>query len=299
MAVQRISNVSLFNSTIRNVSSTQQSLYDLQIQISSGIKANNFQGLNGQVEQFIGFEGQMRKLEQLQQNNAVLESRLRNGNQSMDTIIDMADQIEDLLVLRRSATTSDNLNLTMQLRDKLNTVADAMNVNSEGRYLFSGTSTNIKPVPTVPVTNVQSGVPDTGYYAGSQESVMHRVDGDIEIEFPVRGDDAAFQKLFAAVDLALNSPDNDDAISQAITLMQSAQTDLNTIQAKVNSTIINLDQLTARQDQQKLYLQGLTEKVSKTDVVAATTKVANDQAILQASYQVFARLIQLKLSDFL
>jgi len=298
MAIQRISNVSLFNSTIRNIGSTQQSLYDLQQQISSGIKATDFRGLNGQVEQFVGLEAQLRKLELFQQNNSVIESRLKIANQSMDSIVDIVDQMENLMVQRRSATSDENLNFTLQMRDKLQAMADALNVTSDGRYLFSGTATNTKPVPEAIVTSVTLGVPDDGYYAGSKESVSNRVDSNIEVEFPVRADDPAFQKVFAAVNLALSS-NGEGSIATAIDMIQQAQTDINSVQAKINSTLINISQIGDRQSQQKLYLQGITEEVAKTDIVAATTKVANDQAILQASYQVFARLVQLKLSDYL
>ncbi len=299
MAVQRISNVSLFNSTMRNVSNTQFSLFTLQEQISSGVKANNFKGLNGQVEQFVGLEAQTRRLDLYKMSNAVLDSRLTAVTTSMSTIIDVADQIEDLMVQMRSAVTSENANFAVQVRDKMKTIAAAMNVQSEGRYLFGGTVTDRPPVPDTSVTNVSPGVPDTLYYAGSNESVVHRIDDFIEIEFPIRGDDIAFQQLFAAVDLALQSPDSDDTMQQAITLIQQAQSGLNTAQAKVNSAMVNLEQVQARQDTTKEYIRGLTEQVSKTDIVAATTQAANDQAVLQASYQVFARLIQLKLSDYL
>lgn len=299
MPVQRISNVSLFNSTMRNVTSTQFSLFTLQEQISSGIKAKDFKGINGQVEQFVGLEAQTRRLDLYKMNNAVLESRLTAANNSMTTIIDVTDQIEDLMVQLRSAVTSENANFTLQIQNKMKTIADAMNVQADGRYLFGGTATDRPPVPNGLATNYTAGIPDTGYYAGSSDSVTHRIDDNIEVDFPVRGDDMAFQQLFAAVDLALKSPDDDNTMRKAIDMIQQAQTGMNTAQARVNSALVDLEQVTARQDTTKEYIRGLTEQVSKTDIVAATTKAAQDQAVLQASYQVFARLIQLKLSDYL
>lgn len=299
MAVQRISNLALFTSTMRNITNTQASLFGLQEQISSGIRAKDFKGLNGQVEQFVGLEAQARKIRAFQDNNTVLEARLQTANQSMDTIVEIADQIENLIVLKRSSASEENLSFRLQLQDKIKAVADALNVTSEGRYLFGGTRTDTKPVPEALVSNISPGVPDTGYYAGSDETVVHRLDENLEIDFPARADDIAFQKLFAAVDLAIHGFNNDASISKAIDIVQSAQLDLNGVKSRFNSTIINVQQANDRHEQQSLYVQGVTEQVAKTDVVAATTKMANDQATLQASYQVFARLIQLKLSDYL
>ena len=299
MALQRISNLALFSSTMRNITNTQSSLFDLQDQISSGIRAKNFKGLNGQVEQFIGLEAQIRKLDTFQKNNTVLEARLQSASQSVGSIIEVADQIEDLIVLKRSAVTSENLSFKLQLQNKIKAVADALNVSSEGRYLFGGTRTDTKPVPEALVSNISVGVPDTGYYVGSNESVVNRIDQSLEVEFPARGDDIAFQQVFAAVNLALEGDNNDASLAKAVQLIQEAQLGLNGVQARFNSTIINVQEINNRNEQQALYLKGVTEQVAKTDVVAATTKMANDQATLQASYQVFARLIQLKLSDYL
>ena len=299
MGVQRISNLALFSSTMRNITNTQSSLFALQDQISSGIRAKDFKGLNGQVEQFIGLEAQTRKLDMFQKNNTVLEARLQSASQSVGAVIEVADQIEDLIVLKRSAVTSENLSFKLQLQNKIRAVADALNVSSEGRYLFGGTRTDTKPVPEALVSNISPGVPDTGYYVGSNESVVNRLDESLEVEFPARGDDIAFQKVFAAVNLALEGDNSDASMAKAVRLIQEAQLALNGVQSRFNSTIINVQEINNRNEQQSLYIKGVTEQVAKTDVVAATTKMANDQATLQASYQVFARLIQLKLSDYL
>lgn len=301
MAIQRISNLALFNSTIRDVNSTQVSLFNLQQQISSGLKSQDFKGLNGQVEHYIGLGVKLTKIDMYMENNAVTQARLQTANKALDSIIDIADSIEDLMVAARSPATASDLNFTQQITDKLQGIADSMNITFEGRYLFSGVATDIKPVPTVPVQNAVNGVPDTGYYAGATTSTIQRVDDDVDLSFPARGDDPAFQKIFAAVNMAIKAFESKDdaAMQKAITMMQDGQQGLSGVQGKIGAASLNIEQLTDRQTQLKLYWKGVVENVSKTDIVAATSKVANDQAVLQASYQVFARLVQLKLSDYL
>ncbi|MBA4274690.1 MAG: hypothetical protein C0436_03445 [Alphaproteobacteria bacterium] len=301
MAIQRISNVALFNSTMRDISKTQVSLFDLQQQISSGIKSRDFKGLNGQVEQFVGLEVKINKIDMYLENNQISSARLQTASKSLDSIIDITDSIEDFMVAARSPATSTDLNFVQQIKDKLQAVADSMNVTFEGRYLFSGMATDTKPVPTVPVANSEFGVPDDNYYAGADVSTSLRADDDVTIAFPVRGDDEAFQKLFASVNIAIKAYENksDSGMQDAITMIQDAQDKLSGAQGRIGSAVLNLEQITDRQTQLKLYWKGVTEQISKTDIVSATSKVANDQAVLQASYQVFARLVQLKLSDYL
>ncbi len=304
MAVQRISNIMLFNSTMRNVNSTQSSLYSLQEQISSGLKSKTYQGLNGQVEQFVGLDARLNRIDLYLGNNSVATARLQTANKAMDNIIDMTDQIEDLIVAARNPATGGALNFVQQIKDKLQSVAEAMNISFEGRYLFSGTATDTKPVPNINIDNARFGVPDAGYYAGSPETVSARIDDGVDVPFPVRADDIAFQQLFTAVNMAVTaygngSGSNDAGLADAVKMIQQAQDGMNAIQGRIGSTVLNVEQVTARQTQLKLYWKGVVEDISKTDIVAATTKVANDQATLQASYQVFSRLVQLKLSDYL
>lgn len=301
MAIQRISNASLFNSTMRDMGTTQTSLYNLQRQISSGLKANDFKGLNGQVEQFVGLESKIARVQIYSDNNQITTARLQTASKSLDSIIEISDAIEDLMVAARNPATEQNLDFVAQIKNKLQGVADSMNVTFEGRFLFGGTATDDKPVPNVPVPNVEYGVPDTEYYKGSDVSTISRIDDDIDIPFPVRGDDEAFQSLFAAVNMSIDAytSNSDTGMQAAITMMQKSLDQLTAAQGRVNATIINVEQVTDRQAQLKLYWTGITEQVSKTDIVAASSKAAADQATLQASYQVFARLVQLKLSDYL
>lgn len=301
MSIQRVTNGILFNSTLRNVSQTQQELFGLQDQISSGLKTRNFEGLNGKVEQYIDLNVRINRSELFRQNNAVLTARLETANQALDGISAAADDIKNLIIARRNGATGTSLNFATQLRNKLQEFADSANTSIEGRYLFSGTATDTAPIPDISVRPFEIGVPDTSYYAGSTTSVKVRADEAVEFDFPVRADDEAFQNLFAAANLALQADEgNDDSrFKRAFDLAIKGQEGLVSAQARVNSAIVNVSAISDRQTQLQQYWRGISEEITNTDIIAASTRVSSDQAILQASYQVFARLTQLRLADFL
>jgi len=196
--------------------------------------------------------------------------------------------------------TSD-VNFVQQARNLTTSIANELNVKFEGRSLFGGTNTSAPPVPDPFVPQAQEGVPDASYYFGSNENVVYRADERIEFDFPVRADDVAFQKLFAAVNAGIASFErgDDDVFAASLDLLQSSQDELNAARARVNSDIIVVDQINERHTTTKLYIQGITEDIAKTDVVSASIEIANNQAILQAGFQAFARLSSLKLVDFL
>ncbi|MBN8542677.1 MAG: hypothetical protein J0M34_00240 [Alphaproteobacteria bacterium] len=302
MAVSRVSTLSLFNRTQRDIGNTFSNLAELQGQLSSGFKSDNFKGLNGQVEQFTLLEARLRKIEQFKQNNAVTEARLRTADQALDQMVATADDIENLVVLRRSAAGLEgNMAFAQQLEDLMARLTNSMNTQFEGRYIFGGIDTANPPVEEPLPNPTEVGVPDKNYYLGSDTNITYRIDDRLEDEFPARADDVAFQNIIAGYHLALqaDAADGDQQLGQALDLIQRGQEQLVAARSRVNTAIVNIDQTGARLDQMRVYLKGVTEQVSKTDTVAAATEVANHEAVLQATFQVYARLSQLRLSDYL
>lgn len=299
--LNRIGSVSLLNNTLGDVGRLQQELADLQEQVSSGVKAKSFQGLNGQVEQFTLLESKMRRTDAFISGNEVSISRLQTADQAVGQVVDIADQMENLIVTARDATSGAGLPFKQQMGNLLESMARALNISFDGRYLFSGTATNVPPMPDTTQPPVQNGVPDASYYKGSQESIVLRTDETSSSAFPVRADDPAFQKVYAAAHAAMTAFEagDDVAMAKALDLMQAGQTGLNAVRSSVNMGIINMTNINERLESLNLYWKGVTEKVGKTDIVAATTQIASYEAVLQATFQVYARLSQLKLSDYL
>lgn len=299
--VNRVTNFSLIQNTFRNISTTQSTLADLQRQISSGVKAENFQGLHSQVEQFTFLESKLRQTERYQENNTITLARLRTADNALGQVVDKVDEMENLMVQRRNGALAGEINFEQQLRDMIKSVASEMNVSFEGRYLFGGTETGIPPIEDPLVRPTTVGVPDDSYYTGSKQSTTYRADERQEFTFPVRADDEAFQQIFAAYNLAIEGhrENDDDKIIRAMAFIQRGQEELNVHRGSLNSSVVALEQINDRHGQMKKYWKGVTEEVGKTDIVAASIEVANAQSILQASFQAFARISQLKLSDFL
>lgn len=301
MTVTRLGNVALYNNTLKDVSDVQKRLATLQQQISSGLKANDFAGLSGQVEQFTLLDAKMRTSEQYIQSNQLNISRMKTADQAMAQIVDIADDMENLIVQARSGAVGQSLNLPQLMTAYLNQLGSAMNMNFEGRYLFGGTATASAPVSGSLVNGDGSGIPSDFYYTGSKDNLVYSQEERFEYEFPVRADDPGFQKIIAAANMAMQAviAGSDSQLAAAVTLMQQGQADVNSARSNLNNTIISVQQTTDRIESLKLYWKGVSEEVSKTDLVSATTEVANNEAILQAAFQVFSRLSQLKLSDYL
>lgn len=300
--ISRISTYSIHQRSLVDFNNVQSRMVDVQGQISSGIKAQDFKGLNGQVEQFTALEARMRKVQSYQENNAESISRMQTMRNATAETINIIDDMEDLLTLRNNSANENTIAFEQQMRSLRTTMAKELNITLGGRFLFGGTRTDTPPVIDDPVPHtIEQGVPDKVYYQGSEQNIIYRPQENFETEFSVRADDPAFQKIFAAISLSLDghAEGDNDKIAQATTLMQQGKEEVIALQARMDADIVNLEQINDRHKSTFLYLKGVTEDIAKTDIVKASTQLAVDEATLTASFQAFARVNNLRLVDFL
>ncbi|MGB1540081.1 MAG: hypothetical protein ACPG80_03910, partial [Rickettsiales bacterium] len=179
--------------------------------------------------------------------------------------------------------------------------AAQLNTNQEGRYLFGGSRTDVPPVPEPIPSTAVPGVPDDIYYQGNSEELTARIQENYEMVYNVRADDPAFQQLFAAISLGIDgdASDSSGVLAEAQQLAGDAIESLIAVRARVQQNMVNVEEVSERHVQLNLYWKGVTEEISKTDILSASTEIALNEAILQASFSSFARLNELRLTDFL
>jgi flagellar hook-associated protein 3 FlgL len=300
MTTSRVGSLSLVTDVMRDVSSSQSKLAELQNQISSGYKSKNFAGLNGSVEQFTQVESQIKRATQFNRNNQLNIAKLQTADVALGKITDIADKIKNAIISANGAVVGSS-NLPQIVGDLLVAMGSELNASFNGAFIFGGTDTITQPVPSTNVTNTVNGQADDNYYVGAKSDATLRIDDRTEQTFPARADHIAFQKIYAAAKQAIAAATTKDSsqLQAAQQLIQSGQKDLTTLRSTVGTTVNNIQVADARLKDLGTYWKELSDGISKTDVVEASTQVAGYQSILQASYQVYARLSQLRLSDFL
>lgn len=302
MAIGRIGTYAIFQSTLKDMGNTQNQLINLQMQLSSGLKAQDYAGISSQAEQFLDIEKKITQSDTYLKNNKLVDARLQITSSALDRIIEAATTLKNIISTRRSGVQGTLNAFAEQLTDQWQTISAQLNISSEGRYLFSGTATDVKPVDTTALPELTSlGVPDDGYYQGSKENIVIRAHEEISFEYNVRADNPAFQKIFAGISMGKYGDTNNDdnALARAYDLVEGGLKDIITLQATVNSNKVAIDDINTQHQSLRLYWQGLKEEIVNTDLVAVSTQVAINQGILQASFQAFARINSLRLSDFL
>lgn len=302
MSVGRISTFALHQTTLRDSSKVQVSLADLQQQLSSGLKSQDFAGLGGsESEQFLLLENKIAKTDIYLNNNKIATTRINSTDNVLSQVIDTAANLKSLISQRRNAA-SNSAAFPETLRGAWQSMVSQLNSSLEGRFLFGGTRTDSAPVnsDTFPTLQVD-GVPDDGYYQGSQEDVTLRADDNTEINYNVRADDLGIQQIFAGLAMAQKGHDNnsDADLVKAYDLVEKGLNGVIATQSVVNQNKVSITEINTRHESFKLYFQGVKEEIGNADLVSVSTQVAINQGILQAAFQAFAKINSLKLSDFL
>lgn len=302
MSVGHISTYALHQNTLRDSVNVQENLANLQKQLSSGAKSQNFAGLGGSgSEQFLLLENKVSQIGNYLDNNKVITARLNTTDNVLSQVIDTATNLKNLISQRRNAA-SNNAAFADTLTGEWKNIVNQLNTTQEGRYLFGGTRTDFPPVnadsfPTLK----ESGVPDDGYYQGNKQDVSIRANDSTEITYNVRADDAGIQKIFAGLAMAKQGHENnsDGNLEKAYDLISQGLDGIIATQSIVNQHKVQIDNINTQHESFQLYFKGLKEDIGNADIVSVSTEVAINQGILQASFQAFAKINSLRLSDYL
>lgn len=302
MSLGRVSTFALHQSTLRDASKVQVNLADLQQQLSSGNKSQDFAGLGGsQSEQFLLLENRIAKTDTYLNNNRLVTSRLNTTDNVLGQVIDTAANLKSLISQRRNAASNSGA-FSEIIKGVWQSMVSLLNTSQDGRYLFSGTKTDVPPVNSSQFPTIGEDLqPNDDYYQGSSEDIVVLADDNTQITYNIRANDLSVQQIFAGIALAQKGHDgNSDAnLAKAYDLVKDGLDGIISAQSIVNQNKVAIDNINTRHESFKLYFQGVKEEIGNADLVSVSTQVAINQGILQAAFQAFAKINSLKLSDFL
>jgi flagellar hook-associated protein 3 FlgL len=301
MTVNTISTYGSLQTLLQNMGQAQNSLNTDEVQISSGQISQTFDGISGSVEQLTAINAQLSRLNNYQSNNTTYLGQLNSTNTILGQVQTLATNIKGLIAQQMSGTGSTSSAFTQQMNSDLTTLSGLLNTNYAGNSLFGGTATNTPPVKTPIPSPTTIGTPDASYYQGSSQTISTRISDNQEINNSITAANPAFQNLIGGILQAIQS-----AGSSTTTGLQNAENLISTgisgvisLQANVNSNIVNVQAINSQSQSVQTYLQGVTENMTQSDVVALSTKVAQDQNVLEATFQVYSRISSLTLSKYL
>lgn len=297
--VDRIASFVQTNKMINNNLTVQSKYADGQIQLSSGVKSQNYQGVAKESATILNLESEYQRLSTQTDNAQTALDRTESMFDAYGSMLSIGQSfLSDLRqAIDGSATASQVQNIA---QNNLEHTASILNTTVAGRYIFGGSITKSQPVD---ITAYGGATPpsaaDTSYYQGDSFIQSVEVSNNFTIDYGVTADDPAVEKIMRAYDLVRTSPANQAALTEALQLMETGLDELAVSKANIaqNSNIIesritdNKSQLTLIDEQ----ISGLKD----VDLAEVSLRLKEYEAQLQASYAVTTTLLKLTVTDYL
>ncbi|AZL16192.1 flagellin N-terminal helical domain-containing protein [Rickettsiales endosymbiont of Stachyamoeba lipophora] len=300
-ATQSFANLTSYTNTMNDINRARNELEETKRQISSGKAAQTFEKLSdlGITEGVIDNESRITILEGYLQNNEVIKAKLDTMDLSLDNLIKQLTEFRGFVVQKRSSS-GKFVDLKSLAKSVLAVTEENLNVKFQGKYVFSGSRVNIKPVNgIIDHSNVINNRVSPNYYRGDAVIETGKIADNFRLVFGVTADNKAFQNTIGALHKAIEAGDKDERIKEAYDLTSTAINDLIDLRSTVR---YSRQQVTQISDNMKIsrdyYYELFTESLA-TKVEEASVKLNRDMEILMGTYQAYGKLSKLSLTNYL
>ncbi len=295
---------------LADMNTKQSELGSLTRQISSGFKHEKYRQLaaEGNAEIVVSLQTKIQETATFQKSNSTIVNRLNVTAQSVDQLSDIAEKYAVLLAKKRSPS-GDELPFRAEVTSFIKEAQNALNVTFEGRYLFSGSKTDTVPVADSVVLSSNLGddnVPNSNYYQGDDFIATVQSSRSQNISYGVTASNAAFQDLIASFHLGLEADSDSLSETQKNVVLERATQMINdavegivSVNAAIKGTVVRLENQNETFQSVSFLLTEQLQKITATDVVEASARLSENEAVLEATLYAFSILNRASLVDYL
>lgn len=300
----RVANLAQYQRNITYILDTESRLNTAQIQLSSGQKSTTYSGIASDVRRLVNVQDSYVQSKQYTSSNNLVDQRLQITESSVSQIFDVLTSYKTLLVNGLNASNSADLAMPTQAQSMLNEVASLLNVQDDGRYLFSGSRTDTPPVDQsgLPVAyTIPSASGDAiGYYKGDNTQLSVQADVNFTVNYGINANEPGFEEAIRALhEVIIGTPNDKTTMEDALGIVTQALNDVSDIRTKIGAARSALQNVNSRLDQYQLYSEKTISDLQNVDITETITRMNQDQTAIQASFMTLSRLSQLTLTNFL
>jgi len=303
----RVTNIEQQNQMLQYLQQLQSQGSTLENQIASGQKSQTYAGISSQAGQVINLAA-TQSLQQSYMNTIdTVNTRLQTMNLAMQNIASIATNFHNTLA--NSAFSPNGASVQQTAQQLLTELGSYMNTQDGTRYVFSGNKTSTPtfspaglPNPGDLTTNIAAD-----YYGGDGGVAQATVDHNVNLQYGVTGDNAAFEQIVRVLNFFANNPTplsqanptDVTNVNQAQQMLANAALSVQQLVATAGEQQNNLSQLkTAHQSAMTLASTSLNN-IEQVDSATVITQLNTLQTQLQASYQTINMLQSLSLTNYL
>ena len=317
----RISSYGQSQLLLQDVLRNQQRLFKVQNQVTSGMKSDDYTGIARDVGTLSGAKSVKARSEQFYDANVEVERRLNIYDASLEGLRRVAQELRDNVL--SAINTDSGIAIRTQMENLFDTAVNMLNTRDNGRYVFSGTRTDVAPVTKItPATlaGVATSVATTPANAFANNGLKQstQVDDNLNMEYGILGEDVG-KDLMESLRRMFRFSDGTEAFGAPpagafnSTLTPSQSDFLKGELANLNATIDTIDQVHASVGVNQMSLEGVQTRhlhdinfmrifitdIEEVDIGEAISRLNRDQVALDSSYRVLSQITRSTLLDFI
>ncbi len=304
----RISSFGQQQLLLRGITSNQARVFEAQQQITTGKRADDFQGLAGDTSTVLGAKSFSQRIETYQQTITTVRGKLDANDLQLGGMLDSMRSLQDNIRVSLANNQAEGfdgvLNQTFQF------VNSSLNTNFGGTYLFSGANTGTQPVNVDNLDELLAKGSVSDAFDDASVSFQARIADGVDLEFGLLASDAGteiYQVMHDLYDYHKNTTAIEgqlattewDFLQTQLGKLDTAIDNLQQMQVSNGLSYERLDVVNEQHEDTTLFLQSFISSIEDVDIAEAITKLNNDQLALEASYRAIGSMSRMSLLDFI
>lgn len=305
----RISSFGQSQQLLGTLLQNQTRVSDVQDQISSGMKTQEFSGMAGEAATLLGAKTLKTKNDQYMNTIQMVGQQLSMNDLQVNAIDTDATSLRQSLI--EAIGQEQAQALPEALQQTLTATVNALNTQIGSKYIFAGSRVDTPPVSSDNMATLLAAPSAASLFQNDNIKAAVPTSDNGSTQYGLLASDVGQGVLqsikdIAAYDAGPNGPLNGKLNATQISFLKTELGNLDTAisavrqQASVNGLRQQkMDELKTQYQTSSDFLTGFISDIQDTNMTEAVTKMNSDQMALQASYNVVAKLGKLSLLNFL
>ncbi len=301
--VDRVSTFAQTQSLIESNLRLQGRYGEGQIQISSGLISETYDGIARDTRRVLSIESDMKRIEMQLVTSQQALSRNQMVYDILGGILETGQNfLADLSTGISNIGAAAAAQMQQIAQNGIDITESGLNTQLAGRYLFGGSATQSPPVDTSVATwggAVIPSVADTDYYQGNNFIQSVEVTDSQTIDYGVLASDPALELIFRAYDLVVTTPGDIPTYQEAFSLLEQGLDDLASRRASVANNSAAIQQAIDQNGEDLNLLTALIADIKEVDLAEVSVNIQQIEAQLEASFAVTTNLLNLSIVNFI
>lgn len=321
----RVTNSMLSKSFLRDLNRNQNNLKKINNQLSSGKEISRPSDNPYKAARSMQLSSDIKAAIQYNENIKDTTNWLDTTDTALQQLEKSFQRIRGLMVSGGNAAygSDEKKAIKDEINEKVNEIAQILNTNFDGKYIFGGTKVNSKPVAVQadgttgnnklyysssdgtiiadPSTSNEMEMLASGLIVEISQGVTmkYNVSSTEILEFGEGANKVNVMNLLTDITNSLDSEDSSEVTGNLLSQMDSTISNLLKIMSEVGAKQNRMEAAATQNEDQILNLKDVLSKTEDIDFAEKTIEATVAQTVYMASLQVSARIIQPTLLDFL